>query len=126
MTRRERPRGRAAEKRYELTPFQLTKLHPLPLAELRQIGQDRVRGPAASQEFALAEDRNGSNPVLRGCRLNVRITPESGRRADIDGRPRSAITGREQMHQPGTLFDRLVGDGKQRRRHIDAQQFCRM
>jgi hypothetical protein len=26
--------GRAAEQRHELTPFQLTELHPLPLAKL--------------------------------------------------------------------------------------------
>jgi hypothetical protein len=41
----------------------------------------------------------GSTPVLRRCPLNVRITLGSGRRADIDGRQRSAINGREQSQQ---------------------------
>jgi hypothetical protein len=31
-------------------------------------------------------------------------------------------TGREQMQQPGMLFDHLVGAGEQRRRHREAQR----
>src|SRR5262249_32300048 len=45
--RRERPRRRAAEQRYELTPFQLTELHALPLNQgvplaAYRIGKDHV------------------------------------------------------------------------------------
>ena len=40
----------------------------------------------------------GSNPVLRRYRLNVRIPPGSGSRADIGGRLKCAITGCEEMH----------------------------
>src|SRR5262245_65993984 len=52
-------------------------------------GCDRVplaRGPRCGQ---------GPSP----CPRNVRITPGSGRRADIDGRQVRARTGREQMQQ---------------------------
>ena len=48
ISRRERPRDRrAAEKRNELTPLQLTELHTLSLARMSQtyrIGEDQVRG----------------------------------------------------------------------------------
>jgi hypothetical protein len=44
--RRERPRGRAAEQRDELAPFQLTKLHALTPAKVTAywIGEHQVRG----------------------------------------------------------------------------------
>ena len=43
--------------------------------------------------------RSGSYSVIRQFLLNVRIAPESGRVADNDGRPRSAISGCEQTQQ---------------------------
>jgi hypothetical protein len=49
--------------------------------------------------------------ALGRCRLNVRITPGSGRRADIGGRQRSANSGREQVQQNP---DHLVGEREQR------------
>ena len=66
----------------------------------------------ASQQNCPADVADGSNPVLRGCRLNVRITPESGRIADIGGCLKCAISGREQMQQGAVLFDHLVGNGE--------------
>src|SRR5262245_13799423 len=42
---------------------------------------------------------SGSKSVIRRCPLNVRITLNNGRRADIGSRPKSATTGREQMQQ---------------------------
>src|SRR5262245_36780705 len=43
-------------------------------------------GARCSADFAPPYDRLGSNPVLRRCRLNVRITPGSGRAVDIPER----------------------------------------
>jgi hypothetical protein len=59
---------------------------------------------------------------VRGCLLNVRITPESRRRADIDGRLKSAISGREQSQQNLRLFDHLVGAAEQRERKDNAER----
>src|SRR5262245_41510298 len=56
----------------------------------------------ASQQKLRADVADGSNPVLHRCRLNVRITPESGRAANNDGRRRSAKSGCEQSQQRGS------------------------
>jgi len=46
--RRDRPRGRAAEQRYEVAPFQLIELHSVPASQGRitgyRIGQDQSGG----------------------------------------------------------------------------------
>jgi hypothetical protein len=45
------------------------------------------------------DDRLGSNSVLGTALADVRITPESGCRADIDGRLKCAKSGCEQSQQ---------------------------
>src|SRR5262245_6893126 len=49
--RRERPRGRATEKQYELAPFQLIELHSKPTSQRRfagyRIGRDQSAGIGA-------------------------------------------------------------------------------
>src|SRR5262249_1411855 len=50
-------------------------------------------GVGASQKCKTADGGNGSEPVIRRCRLNVRIAPESGRRAEIGGCLTSARNG---------------------------------
>src|SRR5262245_1774222 len=54
---------------------------------------------AALREFNARNDRLVSESVIRRCRLDVRITLKSGRRADIGSRPKSANNGREQVQQ---------------------------
>ncbi len=44
---------------------------------------------------------NGSDSVIRRCLLNVRMTPEIGRRADIDGCLKSANSGSRGVRNPG-------------------------
>jgi len=60
--RSERPNSRATEKRDELAPFELTKLHPLPLARATTIANWRgsSQGLAAMRHFGPALDRFGS------------------------------------------------------------------
>ena len=58
----------------------------------------RTRGKAGTPRLLQcgihpAQVSNGSNSALGRCRINVRNPPESVRRANIDGRPRSAIFG---------------------------------
>jgi hypothetical protein len=65
--------------------------------------------------------------ALGRCRLNVRITPGSGRRADIGGRQRSARSGREQMQQSmgawtPELLDQLVREDEQPRRYFNPER----
>src|SRR5262245_16885883 len=47
---------------------------------------------AALRDFHSAYDQSGSRPVIRRCRPNVRIAPESARAPNNNGRPRSANT----------------------------------
>ena len=47
--------------------------------------------------------------ALERCRLNVRITPGSGRRADIGGRQRSAMCGRLRVGKENLHGASLVG-----------------
>jgi hypothetical protein len=53
---------RAAEQRDERAPFQLTKLHPLPLSQGGQHNglASLKSGRAAVRDFGPAKDRNGS------------------------------------------------------------------
>ena len=44
---------------------------------------------------------NGSDSVVRRCLLNVRMTPEIGGRADIDGCLKSATSGSRGVRNPG-------------------------
>jgi hypothetical protein len=60
--------------------------------------------------------------IWRGL-LNVRITPKSGRGADISGRLKCAITSCEQMQQVAPLFDDFVGSREQCSRHFEAERF---
>jgi hypothetical protein len=46
-----------------------------------------------------ADDRSGSDAVIRRCPRNVRFAPGSGRRADIDGRQVRARNGLVQCNK---------------------------
>jgi hypothetical protein len=78
------------------------------------------------RDFDPANVRLGSKAALWPCRLNVRISPESGRIADIGGLLKSAISCREQMQQTCAenpdLLDHLIGAGKQRRWDVEAER----
>jgi hypothetical protein len=50
----------------------------------------------------------------------VRLPSKTLREWDIPVQQLSAITGREQMQQIPPLFDRFVGNGEQRWRHVEA------
>jgi hypothetical protein len=56
---------------------------------------------------------------------NVRFTPNSGRRADMPGCRRSAISGREQMQQQTTLVH-LAASGLERRSNCAPDQVLRI
>ena len=53
--------------------------------------------------------RCGSDAVIRRCPRNVGFAPGSGRRADIDGRQRSAMCGRLRVGKDFLHARRLVG-----------------
>jgi hypothetical protein len=78
------------------------------------------------RKVASADVGVGSNSALGRCRPNVRITPESGRVADISGRLKSANNGRERVQQwmqpEGQLLDHLVGAGEKHRRNVQAER----
>jgi hypothetical protein len=66
--------------------------------------------------------RFGSESVIQRCRLDVRTTLKNGRRAHIGPWLKSANTGCEQSQQTASLFDHLIGAGKQHRRHLQAER----
>jgi hypothetical protein len=83
-------------------------------------------GTAALRDFEPVDVADGSNSALGRCPLNVRITPESGRVADIRGRLKSAKSRREHMQRRAVLFDHLISAGEHRGCHFDAGCLCRL
>src|SRR5262249_11820967 len=88
--RRERPRRRrATDQRYDLTAFQLTRLHPQPLAGLTayrtSAHQSGVQRLAALQDFNPADVRFGSKADLSPPLEPGPLYPQSGhKRARVD------------------------------------------
>jgi hypothetical protein len=119
------PHRRAAEQRYELTPLQLTELHPLPLASgaAYRIGEIKS-GPRCAAGF-----RSGF------CRLGV-ICVEGGRgrpctsatppKADVNSPPwlppLCATSRPEQVQQKKASLDNFVGACKERRGCREAER----
>ena len=68
-----------------------------------------------------ADVQFGSKADIARCQADVRFTPESGHWNSVVECPLCAKSGHYTLQQKTSLFDHLVGAGKQRRRHDYAE-----